>query len=89
MMMQFESERPMVDIGQKAIFFAEHFQKIPTLFQLDYIPSQVALAKWSNMPEIEAEVSRCGYTWGVEAPGQPTKGKKLRGCYLKIMSDHD
>ena len=86
---QFESIRPMIDHGQKAIFFADIAEDIPQDMWKDYDLSEVTLDEWSNLAEIKGEVARSKYTWGIEAARFPGQDRRVRGCYLKFMADHD
>lgn len=89
MLMQFNSIRPMMNVETQMIFVAKDFTRIPEQFRSDYSLGPAALYSWSNIEEIEAEVDRLGYTWGVEAPALPGERKRLTGCALMLMQDHD
>lgn len=89
MLMQFNSIRPMMNVGKTAIFFAKDFTRIPESFRSDYSLHAAAMDDWSNVAEIEAEVDRIGYTWGVEAAVLPGERKRVGSCALMIMKDHD
>lgn len=89
MLMQFNSMRPIIIVGTDLIFFTKDFSRIPEHFRSDYSLSPAALEGWSNIGEIEAEVERVGYTWGVEAPNLPGERKRITGTALLLMQDHD
>ena len=90
MIRQFQSERPMVN-GRYAIFFAEDFERIPRIEQERYHLYSVDLDEWSNFSEIESDIRKSGYTWGVEVPTLPGEGRRVTslGQRLKPMKDHD
>lgn len=89
MLMQFNSTRPMKNVGKKVIFFANDFTRIPEHFRSDYSLHAAALDDWSNVAEIEAAVDRDGYTWGVEAAILPGERQRVGASALMIMQDHD